>query len=245
MVAALALAAAPCTLSQAQTRWGAGALTGPLQLNVREAPPKAETRMVGAPRPKRVVRSAKARHRSTGATDRGASAEGLRRTNEGTGGPGARSAQIDPTPIGAIAAEAVDTSAALAKSYCAALAPVVNEARAKAQAARLRELESALQKRVNELSARIEDLRSLLSAREEAQRKAEENVLAIYSKMKPESAATQLSAMDEHGAAAILAKLNPRASSLILSEITPEKAARLMSSMAARKPATPAGKGPS
>lgn len=149
----------------------------------------------------------------------------------------------DPAPVGAVAAEAGPDAGELAKMYCGAIAGPVTEARALWQANKMRELEAALEKRVQELAARIEEMRGLMAARDEASRKAEENVIAIYAKMKPEAAAAQLSSMDEMSAAAVLARLNPRAASLILNEITPDKAARLTNAMTLRRRVNPGEKG--
>lgn len=152
---------------------------------------------------------------------------------------------IDHMPVGAIVGEPAQDAGALAKSYCAAIAAPLADARQKWQAARMRELEAALEKRVQELNGRLEEMRRLLAARDEAAKKAEENVIAIYAKMKPESAAAQLSAMDEMSAAAVLARLNPRNASLILNEIAPAKAARLTNAMTLRRQAAPGEKGAS
>lgn len=149
----------------------------------------------------------------------------------------------DPAPTGAIAPDAGPDAGELARAYCAAIAAPVTDARSSWQANKMRELEAALEKRAQELSARIEEMRGLMAARDEAARKAEENVIAIYAKMKPESAAAQLSAMDEMSAAAVLGRLNPRAASLILNEITPDKAARLTGAMTLRRRANPGEKG--
>jgi flagellar motility protein MotE (MotC chaperone) len=56
---------------------------------------------------------------------------------------------------------------------------------------------------------------------------ASDDLVAIYSKMQPESAAVQLSAMDDQTAAAILAKLKPSAAGAILDEMEAERASKL------------------
>jgi len=57
--------------------------------------------------------------------------------------------------------------------------------------------------------------------------KATGDVVAIYSKMQPEAASLQLSAMDDVSAAAILSKLSPRAAGAILDEMDAARAAKL------------------
>ena len=63
-------------------------------------------------------------------------------------------------------------------------------------------------------------------------RQAADSVATIYAKMRPDSAALQLAAMDDPVAAAILFKLPPRASSAILNEMEVDRAARLTRLMA-------------
>ena len=97
----------------------------------------------------------------------------------------------------------------------------------------LEELETKLKQRITELSAKSAELREALRQRDESARKADALIVEIYAKMKPESAAAQLSAMEEPVAAALLMKLNARAASAILNEISPERAARLTETMGA------------
>ena len=58
---------------------------------------------------------------------------------------------------------------------------------------------------------------------------ASDDLVAIYSRMQPESAAVQLSAMDDQMAAAILGKLKPAAAGAILDEMEAERASKLAS----------------
>ena len=110
--------------------------------------------------------------------------------------------------------------------YCTALSSAASDGRLAWQARRLDEMEVRLRDRVAELEAKRAETADWLKRREEAMRKADETVVAIYAKMKPDAAAAQFSAMDESGAAAILAKLNPRAAGIILNEIDAPRAAR-------------------
>ena len=56
---------------------------------------------------------------------------------------------------------------------------------------------------------------------------ASDDLVAIYAKMQPETAATQIAAMDDQMAAAILAKLKPKAAGAILNEMEAERASKL------------------
>ena len=51
--------------------------------------------------------------------------------------------------------------------------------------------------------------------------------MQVYAKMRPETAAAQLSELNELAAAAILTKLSPRNSSAVFNEMETKKAARL------------------
>ena len=120
--------------------------------------------------------------------------------------------------------------------YCTALSSAASDGRLAWQARRLDEMEVRLRDRVAELAAKRAETADWLKRREEAMRKADETVVAIYAKMKPDAAAAQFSAMDESGAAAILAKLNPRAAGIILNEIDAPRAARIAAEMAGLGP---------
>jgi flagellar motility protein MotE (MotC chaperone) len=116
--------------------------------------------------------------------------------------------------------------------FCSNNAATAGDARAAWQAAKLIELEEQIKQRIAELEAKRAEYQEWLKKREEATKKAEDGVVAIYSRMRPEAAAQQLSAMDDEMAANLLAKLPPRTASAILNEIEPGRAARLTNTMA-------------
>lgn len=66
-----------------------------------------------------------------------------------------------------------------------------------------------------------------VAKREALLKAASDDVVAIYAKMQPESAALQISGMDDQTAAAILAKLKPSAAGAILGEMEAERASKL------------------
>ncbi len=66
-----------------------------------------------------------------------------------------------------------------------------------------------------------------LKRRDEFVSKAQDSLVDIISKMKPDAAAAQMSLIGDEAAAALILKLNPRVSSIILNEMPPEKAAKL------------------
>ena len=116
--------------------------------------------------------------------------------------------------------------------FCTSLSTAASDGRLAWQAKRLEEMEGRLRDRIAELDAKRAETAEWLKRREEALRKADEVVVAIYSKMKPDAAAAQFSAMDESGAAAILSKLNPRQAGIVLNEIDASRAARIAAEMA-------------
>jgi flagellar motility protein MotE (MotC chaperone) len=115
--------------------------------------------------------------------------------------------------------------------FCLNNAASAGDAKAAWQAAKLVDLEEQIKQRIAELDAKRAEYEEWLKKRDEALKKAEDGVVAIYSKMRPEAAALQLSAMEDMMAATLLAKLPPRNASLILNEIEPGRAARLTNTM--------------
>jgi flagellar motility protein MotE (MotC chaperone) len=124
-----------------------------------------------------------------------------------------------------------DSHAQDPQSYCTNIAPTATDARIAWQAKRLSELDAQIKQRIGDLEVKRAEFQDWLTRREEALKKAEDGVVAIYSRMRPDAAALQLSAMDDATAAAVLVKLNPRAASAILNEMSAERAARLTNAM--------------
>ena len=124
-----------------------------------------------------------------------------------------------PTPDRAIESEIA--------RYCAALAPSAAEARAASQLRRLSDLAQQVRDEVEKLEAKEAAAQDWVTKRETMMKSATEDVVAIYGKMAPDAAATELSAMDEGMAAAVLAKLKPLTASAILAEMQADKAAKL------------------
>lgn len=118
------------------------------------------------------------------------------------------------------------------KAYCESVRVSATDARAAWQARALQEMETRLERRLAELEAQRREFEAWLARREALLKKAEENVVGIYSRMNAEAAAAQLTAMDRDTATAILAKLTPRQAGAILNEMEPGRAAQLARSVA-------------
>ncbi len=116
--------------------------------------------------------------------------------------------------------------------YCGAVAPSAAEARLEYQFRRLTELEVRVKDEVVALEKREAEARDWVDKRQELLKAASDDVVAIYSKMSADAAATQLAAMDETIASSVLVKLKPQAASAILNEMEAAKAARLTTLMA-------------
>jgi len=111
--------------------------------------------------------------------------------------------------------------------FCANAAPAAQEARIAWQMKRLDELDAQIKQRIAQLEQSEAAARDWVSKRDALLSAASEDVTAIYAKMQPEAAATQMNAMDDSLAAAILSKLKPKVASAILNEMEAPRASRL------------------
>lgn len=114
-----------------------------------------------------------------------------------------------------------------ASRYCVNVAPSVAEARIAWQTKRLAELDAQVKQRIADLEKAEASAREWVDKRETLLNSASDEVTAIYAKMEPESAAKQISVMDDRMAAAILGKLKPMVAGAILNEMAAERASRL------------------
>lgn len=113
------------------------------------------------------------------------------------------------------------------ENFCGAIAGSADSARLAWQEQRIRSLQADLATKIAELDARTADIRQWVSRRENLLDKAGANLVAIYSKMKPDAASAQLQDMDDDTAAALLLKMKPAVASAVMSEMDAARAARL------------------
>lgn len=130
-------------------------------------------------------------------------------------------------PVQIVPEPSLDPGAPPVEQYCAGIANAAADARFAWQKKVLEDTARDVDNRIAQLEAKIGEFKSWLARRDEFSRKAHETLISIYAKMKPETAALQLTDIDEETAAAVLTKLNPRTASVIMNEIPPGKAARL------------------
>ena len=111
--------------------------------------------------------------------------------------------------------------------YCASIADAAADARFAWQKEQLATLEKQVDERIGRLEEKRAEYEAALARRNAFLAKADEGIVAIYTKMRPDAAALQLANMPEEPAAAILTKLNARIASAILSEMEAARASQL------------------
>ena len=136
--------------------------------------------------------------------------------------PGSTTAPPKPAPPQAAAP--VDNEVAL---FCSNVADPAVDARLAWQLKELEKAESLLRERIAEVEAKRAEYERWMALRDDFLKKAEASVVEIYSRMKPDAAATQIAGMADETAAAVLAKLSPRSSSAIFNEMETGRAAHL------------------
>ncbi|TYO66922.1 MotE family protein [Bradyrhizobium hipponense] len=129
-----------------------------------------------------------------------------------------------PKPAPAQAAVPADNEVAL---FCSNVADPAVDARLAWQLKELEKAENQLRERIAEVEAKRAEYEKWMALRDDFLKKAEASVVEIYSRMKPDAAATQIAGMADETAAAVLAKLSPRSSSAIFNEMDTARAAHL------------------
>ncbi len=114
-----------------------------------------------------------------------------------------------------------------AQQYCSNIIDTTSAAQIAQQTRNLEKAKKEIDDRIALLSSKAEVLKSWMKLREDFAAHATDSLVQIYSRMKPDSAAAQLAAMDEMTSAAIISKLAPKISSPIMAEMDVVKAARL------------------
>jgi flagellar motility protein MotE (MotC chaperone) len=134
------------------------------------------------------------------------------------------SVTVPPKPAPAQAAAPADSDVAL---FCSNVADPAVDARLAWQLKELEKAETLLRERIAEVEAKRAEYEKWMALRDDFLKKAEAQVVEIYSRMKPDAAATQIAGMADETAAAVLAKLSPRSSSAIFNEMETARAAHL------------------
>ncbi len=111
--------------------------------------------------------------------------------------------------------------------YCTNITDKATDARYAMQTRELAQLRADIDSRIEQLDAKRKEYEVWLKRRDEFMDKAEDSLVGIISKMRPDAAAAQMALLGDEAAAALLLKLNPRVSSVILNEMPAEKSSRL------------------
>ena len=111
--------------------------------------------------------------------------------------------------------------------FCANAAPSIAEARIAWQAKQLSDLDAQVKQRLADLEKAEASVQDWVAKRDAMLKSASDDLVAIYAKMQPETAAAQIAAMNDQMAAAILGKLKAGAAGAILNEMEAERASKL------------------
>lgn len=139
--------------------------------------------------------------------------------------PVVRPAKGTPSPKPAAAAAAPNENEIA--QFCSNVADPAVDARLAWQLKALEQAENKLRERIAEVEAKRAEYEKWMALRDEFLKKAEASMVEIYSRMRPEAAATHIAGMSDETAAAVLAKLSPRNSSAIFNEMDSARAAHL------------------
>jgi flagellar motility protein MotE (MotC chaperone) len=133
-------------------------------------------------------------------------------------------AAANKTPEKAAANKPPDVEAS---RFCANAAPSIAEARIAWETRQLSELDAQVKQRLADLEKAEASVKEWVAKRDTSLKAASDELVAIYARMQPETAATQIAAMDDQMAAAILGKLKPAAAGAILNEMEAQRASKL------------------
>jgi len=130
-------------------------------------------------------------------------------------------------------AEPPPTAATDAATFCANIGDAARDARAAWETQTLNALKMEIERKTAALDAKRVELEDWVKRRDDFRKLAEETIVDIYARMRPEAAAQQLAALDAETAAAVLVKLNARVAGAILSEMDTPRAVTLASLISA------------
>lgn len=118
------------------------------------------------------------------------------------------------------------------REFCANIVDAARERRYAVQTRELENLRSEIDERIAALEVKRAEYEHWLARRKEVIDRAEDSVVGIYSRMRPDAAAERMEKLDASLAAAILLKLNQRQAGIILNEMDSQAAAQLTSIIA-------------
>ena len=123
--------------------------------------------------------------------------------------------------------------------FCTGITEPARERRYALLQAQIEALERAMRVRADALDAKRAETEAWLAKRDAFIDRAEDTLVGIYARMRPDAAAERLELVTETLAAAIVMKLKPKSAGLLLNEMSPEKAASISAIISASgKPAS-------
>jgi flagellar motility protein MotE (MotC chaperone) len=125
-----------------------------------------------------------------------------------------------------------------AQKQCAHIANIARDARSELQRKQLTDLEQRIRQKLTELEARKAELQAMLDRHEALLKRADQALVDLYSRMRPDAAASQMANLEENQAAAILMQLRPKYASAILNEMDAARAADVVKKLNAFSSAT-------
>ncbi len=149
--------------------------------------------------------------------------------------PGVRQVPVRKPALSPIKPLAVDGVKGV-ENFCGAIANSAASARLAWQEQRIKALQAQLVIKIAELDAKAAEVREWVAKREALLARAGDNMVLIYSKMKPDAASAQLQEMDDDTAAAVLLKMKPSVASAVMNEMNAARAARLSDLLSAAAP---------
>jgi len=140
-------------------------------------------------------------------------------------GGAARTASADP-------AAQPEEAMTEVQRFCSNIADAARDRRYAIQAGELERLKSEIDARMKALDEKRAEYEAWLKRREDFLDRAEDNLVGIYARMKPDAAAERLAEVKIELAAGIMMKLDPRQASTILNEMDSKAAATITGVMA-------------
>lgn len=116
--------------------------------------------------------------------------------------------------------------------YCANIADLAADARHMLQMKTLEDLEKEIDQKIVLLEAKRAESEAFLKKRNDAIKETRQDLVDIFSKMKPDVAAAQFEILDVETSASILKQLNARVAGTILNEMKTSVAAAITVKMA-------------
>ncbi|MBL8578417.1 MAG: MotE family protein [Mesorhizobium sp.] len=139
---------------------------------------------------------------------------------------------VDEAVTGTVRAKPLESGTDVER-FCSNIADAARDRRYALQKDELQALQQEIDKRIAALEEKRIEYETWLKRREEFLARAKDDVVKIYSGMRPDAAAERLAEMDAVLAASILMQIEPRKAGVILNEMERKAAAMLTGVMAA------------